>query len=184
MSEKIKGSSQESSDAAVYAPLPGRPDSPHSAGWRPISSAPRDGTHILACQANTSFGWFDGAKAPEVQTVVHWWGNPGEEGFYTSVNELAPEHPFAATHWKPLDGLIRDPGARCGRCGARHIEHDLEPVGFTCPDREGVFAPPVENSAADGAERVHSSLPPAEPKNEGSALSHAQEIMGDKGCDR
>lgn len=75
--------------------------------WQPIDTAPRDGTHILACQAGTSFGWFDGQKAPAVQSVVHYWASPGEEGFYTSVNELEPQRTFDASHWKPLD----DPSA-------------------------------------------------------------------------
>jgi hypothetical protein len=107
--------------------------------WQDIESAPKDGQHILAMKSGTTFGYYGGKYAPPIQTVVHWWSNPGEEGFYTSVTEHEPQHPFEATHWKPLDGLVRDPGARCGRCGARHIEHDLEPVGFICPDREGVF---------------------------------------------
>lgn len=71
--------------------------------WQPIATAPRNGTHILACIAGTSFGYFDGKPAPAVQTVVHWWPREGEQGFYTSVNKLEPQNPFAATHWKPLD---------------------------------------------------------------------------------
>lgn len=82
---------------------------PAEVGWRPIESAPRDGTHIRALQEGTTFGWWDGRQAPEIQTVVHWWGNPGEEGFYTSVNELEPQQPFQATHWRPLDGLPPSP---------------------------------------------------------------------------
>lgn len=73
------------------------------AAWEDIESAPKDGTHFLAATIGTSFGYFNGEPAPEVQTVVHWWGNPGEEGFYTSVNELEPQRPFPATHWKPLE---------------------------------------------------------------------------------
>ena len=69
--------------------------------WRPISSAPKDGTHFLACDARVPYSesWTFNQRPP---TVVHWWGNPGEEGFYTSVNELEPQTPFEATHWKPL----------------------------------------------------------------------------------
>lgn len=78
-------------------------------GWRSILTAPKDGTHILACNAARSFGWADGKPLPPQQTVVHWWANPGEEGFYTSVNELAPERPFAATHWKQLDAPTDQP---------------------------------------------------------------------------
>lgn len=68
--------------------------------WSPIETAPKDGTHILALGSG-SFGWVAG-KWRRQQTVVHWWPTTGEEGFYTSVNECAPEHPFAATHWMPI----------------------------------------------------------------------------------
>lgn len=71
--------------------------------WAPIETAPKNGSHFLACIAGTTFGYWEGERAPAVQTVVHWWGAPGEEGFYTSVNELEPQKPFDATHWKPLD---------------------------------------------------------------------------------
>lgn len=69
--------------------------------WRDISSAPKDGTHFLACDARVPYGpqWSFNHRPP---TVVHWWGSPGEEGFYTSVNELEPQKPFEATHWQPL----------------------------------------------------------------------------------
>jgi hypothetical protein len=65
--------------------------------WRPIISAPKDGTHIFACDASTPYGqhWTFEQRPP---TVVHWF----EDGFYTSVNEHEPVHPFAATHWQPL----------------------------------------------------------------------------------
>lgn len=82
-------------------------------GWRSIYTAPKDGTHILACNAWASFG--TAADSPPVQSVVHWWANPGEEGFYTSVNELEPQRPFVASHWKPLDAprtrgvIVTDP---------------------------------------------------------------------------
>lgn len=69
--------------------------------WRPIADAPRDGTHIIACIANYSFGYRDGKLLPPMQTVVHWFAHDGDEGFYTSVNELEPQHPFQATHWMP-----------------------------------------------------------------------------------
>lgn len=76
-------------------------------GWRPIESAPRDGTHFLACDARQPYGpaWTFDQRPP---TVVHWWGGPLEQmsapdaGFYTSVNEQEPERPFPATHWRSL----------------------------------------------------------------------------------
>lgn len=69
--------------------------------WQPIETAPKDGTHILVCSARKPYGayWtFD--QAPP--TVVHYFNDPDEPGFYTSVNELAPEHPFNPTHWQAL----------------------------------------------------------------------------------
>lgn len=72
-------------------------------GWRDVSAAPRDGTHILACNAATSFGFKDMKPLPPVQTVVHWFPDPDAPGFYTSVNEVEPQRPFVVTHWKPLD---------------------------------------------------------------------------------
>jgi hypothetical protein len=65
-----------------------------SMSWQPIETAPKDGTHFLACQAGQYFGY----RQPVLATVVHWF----DDGFYTSVNELAPERPFPATHWQPL----------------------------------------------------------------------------------
>lgn len=73
------------------------------AGWHDAATAPRDGCHILACNAAASFGWMDGKPLPPVQTVVHWFPDPDDPGFYTSVNELEPQRPFQLTHWKSLD---------------------------------------------------------------------------------
>ena len=66
--------------------------------WQPIETATKDGTHILACNA----AWAPYGQWQAPPTAVHWWSNPGEEGFYTSVNEREPEQPFPATHWMAL----------------------------------------------------------------------------------
>lgn len=76
-----------------------------SMGWRRIASAPRDGSHILGIimDDSTDLGLHPVTGAlVRTQAVIHWWDHPGERGFYTSVNEMAPEHPFPATHWRPL----------------------------------------------------------------------------------
>jgi len=80
-----------------------------SDGWRPIESAPKDGTHILAC-ANYpsnpySATWTFNQRPP---TVVHWFPEPGEEGFYLShgTGDLPP---FEATHWMPLPNPPGEP---------------------------------------------------------------------------
>jgi hypothetical protein len=77
--------------------------------WPSIETAPKDGTHILARRCPLGAEWNDYTNPP---TVVHWFDDPQEPGFYTSVNELAPEHPFEATHWYQIP---KGPGP------ARHI---------------------------------------------------------------
>ena len=79
------------------------PCAPH---WETMESAPTDGTHILACK-----GPYNSAVtfAQDPPTVVHYFNDPKEPGFYTSVNVLAPEHPFPATHWMPLPKPPRAP---------------------------------------------------------------------------
>lgn len=71
-----------------------------AAGWAPIESAPKDGTHILACNDTTPYGphWGFNQRPP---MVVHYWSNPGEEGFYLSHNS-GQDGPAALTHWHPL----------------------------------------------------------------------------------
>lgn len=70
--------------------------------WQPIASAPKDGSHILACRIPFGIRVTINTNPP---TVVHWFDDPELPGFYTSVNELAPERPFEATHWMPLPQL-------------------------------------------------------------------------------
>ena len=67
--------------------------------WQRIETAPRDGTHVLAYRVPPGIRFTSLTNPP---TVVHWFDDPEEPGFYTSVNELAPEHPFNPTHWMPL----------------------------------------------------------------------------------
>lgn len=68
---------------------------------------------------------------------------PLKKAFAAAIERSRPAFEEIAGRPRDLaDGLTRDPLSRCARCGARHIEHDLGPAGFTCPDREGVFVPP------------------------------------------
>lgn len=77
---------------AAMAAAIGAPDQ----RWRDMSTAPRDGTHILVK--------FDGTTSPP--TVAHWFGPadlPGlrSGGWYLSVQQL--EGPaIYPTHWRPL----------------------------------------------------------------------------------
>jgi hypothetical protein len=70
--------------------------------WRPIETAPKDGTHILACRKPIGIRVTVNTHPP---TVVHWFDDPNDPGFYTSVNAVAPEYPYNPTHWQPLDPL-------------------------------------------------------------------------------
>lgn len=67
--------------------------------WQPIETAPKDGTHILAFRCPIGIRFTNLTNPP---TVVHWFDDPDEPGFYTSVNELEPQTPFRATHWQSL----------------------------------------------------------------------------------
>lgn len=61
---------------------------------------PKDGTHFLAIDEKSSFGFYDGKNVPR-QTVVHWH----QDGFYPSVHELEAMIPFSFTRWVSLDTL-------------------------------------------------------------------------------
>lgn len=72
--------------------------------WRPIDTAPKDGTHILVgdfTPGSIGFGRFAGEIVP-TQTVAHWWAARGEEGFYPSVGSVQHFEPLRLTHWRPL----------------------------------------------------------------------------------
>jgi hypothetical protein len=72
--------------------------------WRPASEAPRNGTHILVCRGPYGPNWSFDQEPP---CVVHWWGNPGEEGFYLShglVENSYNDAPIDFAHWLPLSG--------------------------------------------------------------------------------
>lgn len=70
-----------------------------AAGWQPIETAPKTGEHILAGIFGAGCG-FGGPNWQAHCMVVHYWSNPGEEGFYPSNG---PDETYPATHWRPLD---------------------------------------------------------------------------------
>lgn len=62
-----------------------------AAAWRPIESAPKDGTEIIACGTQT----FDAGCKPEPFTnIICWSSNRWQDG--TIADEPKP------THWQPL----------------------------------------------------------------------------------
>lgn len=73
--------------------------------WRPIETAPKDGTHVLVCFDEPKYGpyWTFQQRPP---TVAHWFGPadlPGlrSGGWYLSVHQNDAERIYP-THWMPL----------------------------------------------------------------------------------
>lgn len=67
-----------------------------SEGWQDISTAPKDGTHILV------------SREPMLTTSVHWF----DDSWQLSVNYIGDhsdyvEHWGQPTHWMPLPSLVR-----------------------------------------------------------------------------
>jgi len=72
--------------------------------WQSIETAPKTGEHILGADftpGRVGFGMC-GGKHQSMMTTVHWWNNPGEEGWYISCSQNDSSEPFPATHWQPL----------------------------------------------------------------------------------
>lgn len=63
--------------------------------WRPIESAPRDGTYILLGHegSHSEEGRWMGDASRN-----HW----GETGWFASDDDVLCEHPSKPTHWRPL----------------------------------------------------------------------------------
>ena len=66
---------------------------------RAVVPPPRSGEHILVCCGPYSPTWRFAQRPP---AVVHYWSNPGEEGFYLSNGN--DNVPFHFTHWAAMDG--------------------------------------------------------------------------------
>lgn len=63
---------------------------------------PKDGTHILVCCGPYDQHWGFNQRPP---AVVHYYNNPGEEGFYLSNGAREDDDPFEFTHWQPLEQI-------------------------------------------------------------------------------
>lgn len=69
-------------------------------GWRPIESAPKDGTHILATKKNA------------IPRSVHWFDDGFWKGWSLSVNfqsEYSDHDCKDLTHWQPLPAAPGEP---------------------------------------------------------------------------
>lgn len=76
--------------------------------WCLAESAPKTGEHILVSNHGRGDFGMCGGKTQDFCAVVHYWDNPGEEGFYLSNGYPHPEDvetPIHFTHWLPLDVL-------------------------------------------------------------------------------
>jgi len=75
--------------------------------WQLAESAPKTGEHILVSNVGRGdFGTCGGVQQ-DYTAIVHWWDNPGEEGFYLSngyPHDASEETPITFTHWAPLTG--------------------------------------------------------------------------------
>lgn len=69
--------------------------------WQRIEYAPKTGEHILVRNENAGWG-ICGGKRQMAHAVVHWFNDPEEPGFYLSLGGSEDDHPFQATHWRPL----------------------------------------------------------------------------------
>jgi len=105
--------------------------------WSDANSAPQTGEHILVTQRGEGgFGicggtWRDGGerrmeivggKRQDWCAVVHYWSNPGEEGFYLSTGASDPmdDRPMRFTHWMPLP---TENGGEMVTIPRRELEH-------------------------------------------------------------
>jgi hypothetical protein len=84
--------------------------------WQPISTAPKDGTRVLAFGRGTEKAmWPVDELMPEIMSVIFWsWHDteeyePAEGGLYRQVKRRCLEmwkpigpHFFKPTHWQPL----------------------------------------------------------------------------------
>lgn len=85
-------------EALSAAPQPPAPTQVETQGWRPIETAPKDGTFILirAAQYRAVACWLDD---PELSCAPHWAMDDGHD--YLRPLRVALSNP---THWMPIPG--------------------------------------------------------------------------------
>jgi hypothetical protein len=94
-------------------------------GWRPIETAPKDGTRLLMCFAPMYYpftGWFDGM-------------------IWVSVGEFESDPPIVAgpTHWRPLPDPPQPPRSMDEGDMARDLQQETESLASDNPRADDVI---------------------------------------------
>jgi len=180
--EEQRRSSQGGSDAAVYAPLPGRPDSPHSAGEEQAAIAAEALAAAEAAAKVAVKRAADELYSSVLETVQDYFSDNVRFNIRSRLDAAARAAragrelmPLLASAWF-YGGFVAE--TLNERRMQALMEHEgwwpipsesallLALDGGPLPAHLGFTVPPAERGAADGVEHVHASLPPAEQRND------------------